>query len=85
MPPIHKRVRRDGNSISVIKKEGGSRGDKAGSVRVPHKGAIASRRARDLIRSLADGYESALRAIQSTDNLGKASDTPHVVVDDLQN
>ena len=67
-----------------MKKEGGSRSDKAGSVRVPHKGAIALRRARDLIRSLADAYESALRAVQSTGDLGNAPYIPRVVVEDLQ-
>ena len=50
LSPIHKGIRRHGDSVPIMKKKRGSRGDKAGSVRLSYKGATASRRARDLIR-----------------------------------
>ena len=82
--PIHERFGRHGDGIRVAEEESGSRDDKAGSIRVSYKGAVASRRTRNLIRALAKAHESALRAVQSTGNLGNTPDAPGVVVEDLQ-
>ena len=82
-PPIHEGVRRHGDSVSVAETERGCGRNESGSIRIPHEGAIASHRARDLIRALADLQEGALRAVQSS-GLLHAPNVPRFFVEDFE-
>ena len=75
---------RHGNGISITEKEKEGGRNETGDSWVSHKGAVATHRARNLIRAPADANESPLRPVQTTRDLGNAPDVPRVVVEHFQ-